>query len=147
MANIDANSVLSLRNKVKNELLRRNGHGPVSGYGSTDYDFTLNPNSNIGVVEFKKTMEPILAIRDVGAGSNKMPDSSAAIIDIDAANKLVDILTTESYTGAISSCRSSCTGLCLGSCTGTCNGCSGTCNTGCQGCNGCSACDTGCAVQ
>ena len=147
MPNIDVSTLSALRSRVKTEFSRRNGYGAVNGYGSASYDFSLKANDNITPEEFKKAIEPILSVKDIGTGYNKTPSVGLPVINIEAANKFLDTLSTESYTGPVSSCRSACTGLCLGCCTGTCTGCSGACNVGCQGCTGCSVCDTGCAAQ
>jgi hypothetical protein len=140
---ISANDLLNLRNKVKTEMNRRTGYGSTVGYGASTYDFTASSNGNISPNEMRKTIEPLLAVKDLGKGYNKIPVTSDSAVDISVADAFVSTLSTESIVSSTGSCRSACSGLCHGTCIGTCNGCQGQCNAGCQGCTGCSGCSWG----
>lgn len=160
-----AQQAIDLKAKLKAELLRRNGHGSVSTYGGSSYNFTTTPakGQQVKLEHGQKTVDLFLKIKDYG---NLMLSQKSFPIPSDFTDELiaeVDKLAAESKTGKsteVSSCRGACTGLCVGSCHGNCNGCTGctaSCGTGCaSGCNtGCGSgcvgnckgsCNTGCST-
>lgn len=152
---ITAKQVIELKAKIKEEMLRRNGHGSLVTYGDSQYDFTINPVANelIMLEHGQKTIDLLLKIEDYGDLTLSKKDSLIPSSFTDELITEIDRLASESKTGLnteISSCRGDCTGLCVASCIGLCNGCTGctaTCGIGCAtGCysNCTGSCNTNC---
>ena len=143
--------LIELKNKIKQEMLRRNGHGSLEQYASAQYDISPIPTSGspITAEHGQKTSDLLLQVKDYDGlmiSKSNYPISAGFTTRILA---IVNELASEQKTGLdteTSSCRGACTGLCVGSCHGQCNGCTGctaSCGTGCaSGCN--TSCNTGC---
>lgn len=162
---VTAQQANELHEKIKAEMLRRNGHGSLASFGGSDYNFTKAPTVGelVEVEHGDKTVDLILQIEDFGdlilsEQYSQIPTDFSEVLSTE-----IDRLASEAKTGLtseVSSCRGDCTGLCVGSCHGKCNGCTGctaSCGTGCaSGCNttctgGCQgnctgSCNTGCST-
>lgn len=157
---ITASDYINLKNRVKNEMLRRKYTGSLVAYGGAAYDYSTQPTSNSPVLAEHQTKiaTPINAIKTSISAANR----GATITSLSTINTILAAHEAQAYT-AVSDCASSCSGLCstactndcsLGcsndctsSCSGSCTGtCTGSCSGGCSGCGGnCSGtCNTTC---
>lgn len=154
---LTSQQLITLKGKIKNELLRRNGLGPTSGkkwtpssafgsveaYGSSVYDFNETPTKDgrITVDQGQKTVDLLLKIGNYG---DLDPVDSTKPIPKSLNAELIEHvaeLASHQFTGdetESQDCNAACTGLCVGSCIGMCNGCLGTCSA---------TCGTGCASE
>ncbi len=164
LRNVAPNQLIELRNRLRNEMLRRSGkdHDGNLTYedrltnfngsldtNASDMEFVNEPSTDslIEVDHGRQVIDTLLNIRDLGdlyhtIYGAKIPDD----FDYDKIIAFIDKLEKEPYDGSYSSCRSSCTGLCVGMCGNTCDS---MCNTTCTGCtntcaDGCGKACTGC---
>lgn len=136
-----ASDYIALKNRVKNEVLRRKYTGSVESYGGTNYDFTVTPivGGKVLAEHYNKINEPLRAINPDGLLQNvKAGDDIREITVMDAKTTIFE--SKPAY-GTNHGCATSCTGLCTSSCTNTCTSCTNC--TGCGGCGDCGGC-TGC---
>lgn len=148
-----ASEFISLKARVKAEMLRRKYRGTLVSYGSSAYDYDVVPTEG-GVVlpeHVNKIAIPLNAINNTGISEVASGDVIKAIDALDTF-----LTTAEGYkvTSSTTDCKSSCSGLCVTGCGSGCKGCSGcsgcgnACSSGCgSACsNSCEAdnCDTGC---
>lgn len=147
---ITVTQALTIKEKVKQEMLRRNlagtseNFGSLTSYGSANYEFQTPPASKTLVKA--ETGEKIVnllytAVEDIDQAL--VVQKTRITQDFDLLKDYVDLLEAETMEGNVSSCRGACSGLCLGSCIGGCNSCIGTCSGKCTGCT--ASCGTGCA--
>lgn len=157
-----ASELISIKARVKAEMLRRNKVGSLTSYGSSAYDYTVTPVAGNPILpeHFNKIITPMNAMVNTGLSTVQSGDP------IPALDGLVAQLTAAegySITGKSTNCKASCSGLCVGTCQTACgSACSGSCSGGCQGtcekdcaddcytsCSGkCKGtCKTDCAVQ
>ena len=129
---MQAHEINELKDKLKKELLRRNGEGSVAEFGSDEYDFIEKPFDGGGIKaeHGEKTVDLLLQIMDykdlryTNLGETIPQAFNRELIDV------VDKLSQEERTGESeytvakhfpdrkpehSSCRGACTGLCVGS--------------------------------
>lgn len=148
---VTAQQANTLHAKIKAEMLRRNGHGSLTSYGGSGYNFTKAPTVGelVEVEHGDKTIDLLLKIEDFGDLILSEKHSQIPTDFTTALSTEIDRLAKEAKTGLtteVSSCRGDCTGLCVGSCHGKCNGCTSctaSCGTGCaSGCN--TTCTGGC---
>lgn len=160
---MNTSELKSLKAAIKAEMQRRNGFGSLSTYGTSTYDFTVQPvaGGKIKPEHGQKTIDLLLKIEDYKdlklvkendpiptAFNNKLIDEVKRLASEaktgESAKTVKNIYP--SRTAETSSCRGACTGLCVGTCIGNCNGCTNctsSCGTGCaSGCN--STCKSGC---
>ncbi|WP_055667266.1 hypothetical protein [Desnuesiella massiliensis] len=149
---------INLKNRVKNEMNRRNGNGSLTQYASASYDFSKSPKkgNTISIEHYSKIRDVMAAINPakVALPSKKFSQSVPYMVLLEA-----NMTTFEAQPRGERSnndCASACSGMCINtcttSCTGGCNGCSGcggvcstSCTGGCDGCSGCGgACSTSC---
>ena len=152
-----ASDFVSLKARVKTEMLRRNKSGSLAAYGSSSYDFTVNPEANKNMLsdQANKIIEPMNAIAPSGFSTVSAGSEVEAFDQLEA--KLAVYEQEPMKYGAYSSCASGCSGLCSSGCWNSCSGCTGCsgcggacsigCGSGCAGeCSGCgSGCNAGCA--
>lgn len=149
---ITASDYIDIKNRVKNEMLRRKYTGSLVSYGSTTYDYTTQPTSNnpILVEHQTKIAQPINAIKS----SITVASNGTTITPLSTINTILTAHESLAYT-ATTDCASSCSGLCSTACTNDCSlacsndcttGCSTTCTGSCTGsCSGgCSGCGGNC---
>lgn len=138
-----ASELISIKARVKAEMLRRNKVGSLTSYGGSAYDYTVTPVAGDPILpeHFNKIITPMNAMVNTGLSTVKSGDP------IPALDGLVAKLTAAegySITGKSTNCKASCSGLCVGTCQSACgNGCSTSCTGTCSG--GCNdACADGC---
>lgn len=137
-----ASEFIALKARVKAEMLRRKYKGTLVSYGSSAYDYEVQPTDG-GVVlpeHLNKIAIPLNAINDTGISE---VDSGDVIKAIEVLDEFVTTAAGYSVTSSSTDCKSSCSGLCVTGCGSTCKGCSGSCTGGCTGCSSCSGC-SGC---
>lgn len=150
---IEPQDITKLKERINNELKRRDKYGPINGFTNSNWNFAVQPKQGQEYTQdhMKKLFEPLLQIADFQM-DNSIPQPACDINQINDANKFLDKVSQDTQTGNSTSCRGACTGLCFGSCGGTCQGCTGSCTGGCAGCSnscggncsGCSGCGSGC---
>lgn len=152
---IDYQRFINLKQRVKNECLRRNQTGSVESYGGSSYDYTNVPTkrSQIMTEHYSKNAIPLNAINNITISD---VDGNRVLVELEmeAMEDFVSNLTSREMGDSTGTdCRTSCTGLCYG-CTGTCSGectsCTGTAEGGCLNCasdcsGGCSGCSGSCS--
>lgn len=150
-----AGEYISLKSRIKSEVLRRQYVGSVSSYGGVSYDYSVVPKVGdfVKAEHYNKLNEPLRAVNPDGLLENVISgDRIREIATLEARTTLLEskaLTASSSNTG----CKASCTGLCSTSCSGTCSGCtgcsgtcSGSCSGGCSGCSGCGgACSNNCS--
>lgn len=143
--------MINLKAKIKAEMIRRNGYGDISTFGTSTYDFVTPPvlNKVVIVEQGQKVVDLALKIKDIPNLKNIAKNDIVHALDI--VNSNFTNYANETMEGGVSSCRGACTGLCLGTCTTGCIGCVGCtgCTGTCTGCNNscsgtCSGCTAGC---
>jgi len=145
-----ASDFVSIKARVKAEMLRRNKVGSLTAYGAASYDYSVTPTAGGKILpeHWNKLITPMNAMVNTGLSTVSSGQKTIAL------NTLVNLLTTAegySITGNTTNCKSSCSGLCVGTCSTDCGtGCSGSCSGGCSG--GCSAqcadnCSGGCTGE
>ena len=147
---LTAAQVMTLKAKIKAEMLRRSAHGSVAAYGGANYDFTKNPEPE-AVIQAEHGQKTVDLLLQIAPHNGLVPVESEQTIQPEFDAELlsyVDTLAAQNMTGA-SSCAAACTGLCVSTCTTACQGCSGTCSGTCQGCSStctgsCSGCSNTC---
>ena len=141
-----ASEFIALKARVKAEMLRRKYKGTLVSYGSSAYDYEVQPAEG-GVVlpeHVNKIAIPLNAINNTGISEVASGDVIKAIDTLDTF-----LTTAEGYavTSSTTDCKSSCSGLCVTGCGSGCKGCSGSCSSGCTGCTGCTdACSGTCGA-
>lgn len=138
-----ASELISIKARVKAEMLRRNKVGSLTSYGGAAYDYTVTPAAGNPILpeHFNKIITPMNAMVNTGLSTVNSGDP------IPALDGLVAQLTAAegySITSKSTNCKSSCSGLCVGTCQNACgnscsSGCTGTCSGGCN-----DACADGC---
>ena len=131
-----ASEIISIKARVKAEMLRRDKIGSLAEYGGSGYDYTVTPAAGNPILpeHFNKIIVPMNAMQDTGLTEVASGDP------IPALGHLNDLLTAAEQYPLVSSetnCKASCTGLCTGSCS---TSCGKNCSSGCQG-----SCDADCA--
>ena len=127
-----ASELVSIKARVKAEMLRRNQVGSLASYGGSAYDYTVTPTAGGKILpeHWNKLITPMNAMVDTGLTTVNSGEQ------IPALDNLVTLLTkAESYsvTGNTTNCKASCSGLCRGTCRSTCGtGCSNTCSSSCS---------------
>lgn len=151
---LTANEVNTLKAKVKAEMLRRNGYGSISEFGSANYDFSIAPSAGNAILteHGQKTIDLLLKIKPISGLSNVQYGATIPPAFNSNLISYIDTLAKESMTSTSSSCSGLCTGLCVSQCSSGCTGtCGGTgCGSGCWSqCGGsCTAsCANDCWVQ
>lgn len=143
---ITAERFNELKEKVKNECLRRKYVGSVAEYGGSQYDFTVIPQTDnqIRKEHYEKINFPLGKINTDGLPSS---DSERIVKDEDllTMETKIELFSKRSIqSSAATDCASLCTGTCTDTCTTGCrSGCSGGCESGCSGSCG-SACSNDC---
>lgn len=152
-----AQEFVNLKNRVRNEMRRRNGYGSMVSYADAKYDFKNSalPNTLLRLEYMTQNQIPLRAV-----SASQLPENIKLVItESDMAAMEAKITAYESQPrGARTNndcdamcsgmCVTQCTTTCSGSCTGTCSGgCSGSCSGGCSGdCyGGCGGCGWGCS--
>lgn len=141
---------IRIKNRLKQEIARRDGFGSMASYGTASWDYSNNPNLNSPIMGeyIKKLINPILYIKDINDPKTRMTNSP--VPDLGEIEEIIANLETEDRYSESSSCRGACTGLCSKSCTGACyschGNCSGSCSTQCVSTCG-SNCINGCGVH
>lgn len=141
-----AEEFIALKARVKAEMLRRKYKGTLVSYGSSAYDYKVQPTEG-GVVlpeHVNKIAIPLNAINDTGISEVASGD---VIKTIDALDTFLTKAEGYSVTSSSTDCKSSCSGLCVTGCGTSCKGCSGSCTGNCTGCSGCTdACSGTCGA-
>lgn len=159
-----ASELVSIKARVKAEMLRRNQVGSLTAYGGSSYDYTVTPTAGGKILpeHWNKLITPMNAMVNTGLST---VSSGQKIPPLDTINTLLTKAESYSITGNTTNCKSSCSGLCVGTCKSTCgtgcaSSCTGSCSGGCadncgDGCSsscggscshGCgNSCDKGCA--
>lgn len=131
---------LSLKEKVRAEMLRRSYSGSVADYGGSGYDFSTPPRTDGPVLgeHLKKNLEPMQAVNGDGLPVYPGPLTRAGQ---EVMETKINVWKARSITDRSGSdCKNGCTGMCYTTCQ---TGCYNTC-TSCTGCSGCSGCGGGC---
>lgn len=139
-----ASEFIALKARVKAEMLRRKYKGTLVSYGSSAYDYEVQPTEG-GVVlpeHVNKIATPLNAINNTGISEVSSGDVIKAI---DALDTFLTKAEGYNVTSSSTDCKSSCSGLCVTGCGSGCTGCSGSCSTGCTGCSGCGGCGNTCS--
>lgn len=151
-----ASDINALKNRVKNEMARRNGVGSLAGYAGS---WSVSSGTRADAKHYNETVGYIAKIKAV-SGLASSVSSGNIIYAINAASTRLSSNEGYSKTANSTDCASSCTGLCYTQCTGGCRGCTscsgcssctGTCVggctscTSCSGCSGCSGCSDACS--
>lgn len=132
----------ALKQRVKTDLLRRDGNTNVSSFGGAAYDYSIVPAPGVRILQehYTKIRDPLAVVNDTlvpSAGGNRKI-LSAELQQMDAR---IAVMEGESRTSAVANtCKSACTGMCVTSCSTTCRG---SCVGGCSGCGG--ACSNNCS--
>lgn len=140
-----ASEFIALKARVKAEMLRRKYTGSLVSYGSSAYDYEVQPTEGSVVLpeHVNKLSKPLNAINNTGISSEF--ESGDVITAIDALDTFLTKAEQYSVTSSSTDCKSSCSGLCVTGCGTSCKGCSGSCTGGCRGCSGCGDdCSSGC---
>ena len=147
-----AQEFVNLKNRVRNEMRRRNGYGSMVSYADAKYDFKNSalPNTLLRLEYMTQNHIPLRAV-----STSQLPENIKLVItESDMAAMEAKITAYESQprearthndcdalcsgmcvTQCTTTCSGSCTGTCSGSCSGSCSGgCSGGCYGGCGGC-------------
>ena len=159
---IDSQGFIALKARVKNEMLRRDGNGPLTAYAGSIYDYNTTPAMD-GIVK----EEHYDKIRDLMAninpatttlGAKSAGDIVVAMNDLEGNMTVYESKARGTYASSGNGdCASACTGMCVTqctttcvtSCTGSCEGscsavCADSCSGGCEGsCKG--SCDGSCS--
>ena len=146
-----ASELVSIKARVKAEMLRRNQVGSLTAYGGSSYDYTVAPTVGGKILpeHWNKIITPMNAMVNTGlstvSSGNKIPP-------LDTINTLLTKAEGYSITGTTTNCKASCSGLCVGTCKTDCGGgcsggCSGSCTDSCtDACTGCTGnCKGGCS--
>ena len=69
---LTASQMNSLKTKIKAKMLRRNGYGSLSEFGSSTYDFTTTPatGGTIYAEQGQKTIDLLLKVKDIAGLKN-----------------------------------------------------------------------------
>lgn len=134
--------ISNLKARVKREVNRRDGFGPINSYADGEWDFSIPPSKSQPLLteHLKKIVDPLLQIEDFG--DPEFVKESSDFTNLIEAEKFLDKVEKEEMHGNTTSCRSSCTGLCIGNCMDLCMGC-----MGCSGCTGCTGCGSTCSTS
>ena len=141
-----ASDFVSLKARVKAEMLRRCHTGSLKSYAGSDYEYTVKPEKGGRLLpeHVNKIIVPINAIKPTGLDQVVTGDQALSIDYISE-----QLSTHESYPmrGSGTDCVGSCSGLCSSGCWNSCSGCGGACSHSCSGdcegsCDG--SCDGGC---
>lgn len=139
---IDAQELVTIKARVKAEMLRRSRDAAIYNYGGTAYDYTNAPaaNTKVALEHYDKVIEPLRAVNPGSLPAlGAKPVSEADMTNIGAS---ITAFETKTLYGGSTDCASGCAGMCVscsGSCTGGCSGCygcGGACSYGCTGCSG-----------
>ena len=168
---IDPSFVQSLKQSVKNEMLRRRAGGSLGSYAVAAYDFTVTPTVGgwIAPEHYQKIFGPLEALN-----SDVFHHNAPTLEDLEQVADLVAEMASKDIKAsslAETGCNAQCTGLCYNGCSdqnqrgpgsvtpsicigGYCGGnvcshdCDATCsqnNTGSAGhCSGCGSSCSGC---
>lgn len=143
---LTASELVTLKNKVENEMKRRCYYGSLTGFSGDSWEIQTVPTKNTPILtqQGKSVIEPILQITDYGdLNIEKLKPGELIPESFDSSLiNHIDKLSGEDVYGNHSSCRGACTGLCVGTCGNTCDGCKGSCQGTC-GTN----CTTSCGVN
>lgn len=138
-----ASELISIKARVKAEMLRRDKVGSLTAYGGAAYDYTVTPVAGNPILpeHFNKIITPMNAMVNTGLSTVNSGDPVPALDGL-----VAQLTAAEGYslTSKSTNCKSSCSGLCVGTCktacgTGCSSGCTGTCSGGCN-----DACADGC---
>ena len=140
-----ASDFISLKQRVKKEMQRRNLTNPLTAYAGTAYDYTTTPaaGGKLLAEHIEKIIVPINAIKSTGFAAQQ---DGLIIKALNAVDVQLSAHEVKPLRGSGTDCTAGCSGLCTNACTGTCQGtCSGTCSGGCKGCTGCTNCSGTCS--
>ena len=146
-----ASELVSIKARVKAEMLRRNQVGSLTAYGGSSYDYSVTPTTNGKILpeHWNKIITPMNAMVNTGMTT---VSSGQKIPSLKALNDLLTQAEGYNITGNTTNCKSSCSGLCVGTCKIVCGGgcsgnCSGSCTDACtDACTGCTGnCKGGCS--
>lgn len=146
-----ASELVSIKARVKAEMLRRNQVGSLTAYGGSSYDYTVTPTAGGEILpeHWNKIITPMNAMVNTGLST---VSSGNIIPSLDTINTLLTKAEGYSITGNTTNCKASCSGLCVGTCKTNCgSGCSGSCSGSCtdactDACTGCTGnCKGGCS--
>ena len=143
-----ASDYTALKDRINEELERRNGYGDVSGY-SAPYTNVPVANGKVLSSHANEIIEPMQKI-------NTKAVVNATTVEINSVQSLNTVKTLDKLDAIITvwngdkmeykgnnSCSALCSGMCTtecsGSCSGGCKGSCGTCGT-CGTCGGCGSC-------
>jgi hypothetical protein len=145
---------INLKAEVKAEMLKRNGYGDLSTYGSSTYDYTIQPSKDAipRLEHYSKIRDVITQINPsrVGQGEKKTDEITPEMVILEA--NVASFKAQPRSATSNNDCASMCSGVCVSQCTTTCsgscgtscdsNGCTNTCSA--DGCTGCSSCSGSC---
>lgn len=123
----------SLKEKVKAEMLRRNGYGPLTSYGSSLYDYLVAAQSNnpLKLEHMAKNHTPLTQISPLDLPSDIDPILHEA--EMKQLEAKVVAAASMPMNSPINDCSAMCSGLCVTTCSGFCKEtCTGTCEGGCK---------------
>ena len=98
---LTAAQVMTLKAKIKAELLRRSAHGSVAAYGGEDYDFTKNPEPE-GVIEAEHGQKTVDLLLQIAPHAGLVPVEAEQTIQPEFDAELlsyVDTLAAQNMTG------------------------------------------------
>ena len=137
-----ASDFVSLKARVKSEMLRRCHTGSLKGYAGTDYEYTVQPEKGGQLLSehVNKIVVPINAIKPTGLEQVVVGDQA---LSIDYISEQLSNHENYPMRGSGTDCAGSCSGLCSSGCWNSCSGCGGSCSYSCSG--GCDdTCSGGC---
>lgn len=131
---ITAEDFIAIKEKVKNELARRNAEGSVANYATSYTDMPVQ-KGKIKVSHITEIVEPLSHINDVDYDLNE-PITIKSLTTIQTMLNNLATAEKAALTLEATGCKASCTGLCYTSCSGTCRSCGDSCSQNCDtGCN------------
>lgn len=143
-----AQEFVNLKNRVRNEMNRRNGYGSMTAYAGSEYEFT---NSALADTLLRAEYMTQNHIPLKAVSTTQLPENIKNIItesDMVAMEAKITKYEAQPRNARTNNdCDAYCSGMCVSQCTTT---CSGGCRSGCTGCSGgcsgrCSGCGSGCS--
>lgn len=154
-----ASEFVTIKARVKAEMLRRSHDGSLKKYAGEEYDYSVapTPGGQLLPEHFNKIIEPLNAVKPTGFETVSSGDQAMSIKDIETALSEMEKFPMSGSSSGRTDCQGSCSGLCYSHCWNSCSGCGYSCSTDCSGdcsdacnlncagsCGACSGCDSNC---